>query len=91
MNDRDYRNGHPPYCTCVKCSDLRISDRNKNNNKQTLKPYIFFYWDIIFTNFYIYSSFLSSSHISSGIFLLRLEILSSTSEVELIPGTTEKT
>ncbi|MEC7880842.1 MAG: hypothetical protein VX590_02475 [Chloroflexota bacterium] len=29
MDDRSYREGHPPYCTCVEC----LEKNNKNQKK----------------------------------------------------------
>ena len=31
MDDRSYRGGCPPYCTCVKCSTKFIKKKNKRN------------------------------------------------------------
>ncbi len=46
MDDRSYRDGCPPYCTCVDCSNKQIN--KTSNSKNFSKKFIYFLFAIIF-------------------------------------------
>jgi len=55
MDDRSYREGHPPYCTCVECLE-KNNKKHKNVNQKSIKITIWIFsllsiLALIFLNF----------------------------------------